>query len=59
MTPNRVMSGGAHLPAKRQGNAGLKERRSVGDTVSDLTDPELKPQTSRNESNVLTTELNG
>ena len=31
----------------------LKTRRSVGDTVSDLTGQEIEPQTSRTDSVVL------
>ena len=50
---------GSISTAWRLGNAALKRRRSVGDTVSDLTDPGLEPQTSRFDNDVLTTEITG
>ena len=54
-------SGVIHLRGLAPGQRSSKEtslkRRAVGDTVFDLTDPRVQLQTSRTNSNVLTTEL--
>ena len=53
----------AHLRDLAPGQHSTEETsqrwRAFGDAVSDLTDPRIKPQTTRTESNVLSTELSG
>ena len=47
----RVTSSGAHLrglaPGQHSSEVTSQRRRAVGDTASDLTGPEIEPQTSR------------
>ena len=52
ITPKRVMSGWVHLYEETS-----HRWQAADDTVSDFTDPEIEPQTSRTDSNVVTTEL--
>ena len=56
------MSGGTRLRSLAPGQHSFEEMskrwRAVGDTVSDLTDPGIEPQTSHTDSNVSTTDLN-
>ena len=57
-TPKRVMSGGASfrgLSPGQHSSAEISRRwRAVGDTVFDLTGPEIEPQTSSTDSDALT-----
>ena len=57
------MSGGAHLRGLAPGHHSFEEMSqqwpAIDDTVSDLTEQGIEPQTSRTDSNVLTTELTG
>ena len=46
-------------PGQHSSEKTSQRLRSVGDTVSDLTDPGFKPQTSRADINVVATELTG
>ena len=59
----RVTSGRTHLRGlalRQHPSEETSQRwRTVGDIVSDLTDPGIKPQTSRTVSNVLTTKPTG
>ena len=61
ITPKRVTSGGAHLRGIAPGQLSSEETSqrwwAVGDTVIDLTDPGLEPQTSSTDCNVFTPEL--
>ena len=45
-------------PGQNSSEETTQRRRAVGDTVSDLTSPEIEPQTSCTVSVCLTTELN-
>ena len=59
ITPKCATSGGAHLrgllaPGKRSSEETSQRWRVVGDTVSDLIDPGIEPQTSRTDSINLT-----
>ena len=55
------MSDGARLrgpaPAQHGSEKMSKRWRAVGDTVSDLTEPGIKPKTCRSDSDVLITKL--
>ena len=61
ITPNRVASGGAHLPGLAPGLHSSEETsqrwRAGAEHCADLTDPGIEPQTSRTESVRLATEL--
>ena len=60
ITPKCVMSSGAHLCCFAPGqhiSAETLQWRAVGDTVSNLSGSEIKPQTSRTNNVRLTTEL--
>ena len=60
-TPKRVTWGGMHLrylvPGQHSSEKTSQRWRTVGDTVSDLTDLEFEPHTSRTNSSVSTTKL--
>ena len=55
--PKRVTSSGAHLrdlaPGLHSSEETSQQWRAVGDIVSDFTDPEIEPQTSRINSDIL------
>ena len=58
ITPKRVTSGGVYLhgsaPAGQHSSEKTLHRyRAVGDTVSELSDPGIEPQTPRTDSYVL------
>ena len=55
ITTQRARVAGPVSAAQRLGSTAPKKRRSVGNAVSDLTDPGLESQTSRTNSNVSTT----
>ena len=55
ITTQRARVAGPVSAAQRLSSTAPKKRRSVGNAVSDLTDPGLEPQTSRTNSNVSTT----
>ena len=61
MTPPRVMSGGTHVrslaPGLFSSEETLQRWQAIGDTVSDLSEPGIEPQTSRTDSVRLTTVL--
>ena len=61
MTPPRVMSGRTHLrslaPGLLSSEETLQRWQAIGDTVSDLSEPGIEPQTSRTDSVRLTTVL--
>ena len=63
ITSKRVTRGWAHVRGLAPGQNIFEETsqrwRAVDDPVSDLTDPVFEPQTSRADSNVLTTQLTG
>ena len=60
---NRITSGGAHLrflsPGLHSSEEMLQQWQAVADTVSDMTDPVIEPQTSRTDSDAFTTERTG
>ena len=62
ITPKRVTSAGAHLRCLAPGQNSSEETsqrwRAVGDTVSDLNGPVIKPQTSRTYSDIFNDDLN-
>ena len=59
----RVASGGAYLrglaPGQHNSTETSQRWRAIGDAVSNLTDPEIEPQTSRTDRACLATEVNG
>ena len=63
ITLKRVASGGAYLRSLASGQHNSEETsqrwRTVGDTVSDLTEPGFESQTSRTDCIAVTTDLTG
>ena len=63
ITPKQVTSGGVHLHSLARGQHSFKETphrwRAVGDTLSVLTDPVIKPQTSSTDRIILATGQTG
>ena len=52
--PKCVTGGGAHLRVLAPRHTAVKKRCSDGDTLSNLTDPVIEPETSFTNSDVLT-----